>query len=56
MKAATGELNLTIVTVVAIGLLLTFFTVVFWPKIQEALNNAWDNQEASAYVEKVNVI
>lgn len=53
MKAATGELNLTIVTVVAIGALLTFFGAVFWPQIRTALQNTFNNQDQTIamYVE-----
>lgn len=45
MKAATGELNLTIVTVIAISALLFFFGTVFWPQIKTALTNAFSNQQ-----------
>ena len=34
MKEATGELNLTVITVVAIGLMATFFFTVFWPMVR----------------------
>lgn len=39
MKAATGELNLTLVTVVAIGALLALFTTVLWPAIKNKITN-----------------
>lgn len=39
MKAATGELNLTLVTVVAIGALLALFTGVLWPAIKNKITN-----------------
>lgn len=42
MKAATGELNLTVITIVAIALVIGFFSYVFWPKIQDTLNGQWD--------------
>ena len=34
MKAATGELNLTLITILALGPLLAFFWVI-WPSIKE---------------------
>ena len=40
MKAATGELNLTLITVVAIGALLALFTTVLWPAIKTRIINS----------------
>ncbi len=40
MKAATGELNLTLITVVAIGALLALFTAVLWPAIKKRITNS----------------
>lgn len=42
MKEATGELNMTVVTVVAIGAVMVFFYLIIWPTIQTgmALNSA----------------
>ena len=37
MKEATGELNMTVVTIVAIGALLAFFYAVIWPGIQTSM-------------------
>ncbi len=34
MKEATGELNMTVVTVVAIAALVAFFYLVIWPVVQ----------------------
>ena len=34
MKEATGELNITVITIVAIGALATFFYLVIWPTIK----------------------
>ena len=42
MKEATGELNMTVVTIIAIGAVIAFFWVM-WPKIQETINDTWDN-------------
>ncbi|MBQ6282791.1 MAG: hypothetical protein IJK66_04600 [Bacilli bacterium] len=35
MKAATGELNLTLITVVALGAVLALFAAVIWPAIRD---------------------
>ncbi len=45
MKAATGELNLTLITVIALGLLLALFTTTLLPAIKNKLTNNWDNQD-----------
>lgn len=37
MKEATGELNMTVVTIVAIAALVAFFYLVIWPTIQTGL-------------------
>ena len=42
MKDATGELNLTVITLVAIAAVIGFFWVM-WPSIQNALNTQWSN-------------
>ena len=46
MQAATGELNLTLITVVALGLLLALFTGFMWPSIKEKLESGWDDTDA----------
>lgn len=40
MKAATGELNLTVITLIAIGAVIGFFWIM-WGPIQESLNKQW---------------
>lgn len=47
MQAATGELNLTLVTVIAIGLLLALFTGFMWPSIKERLEKGWKSTNAN---------
>ena len=42
MKAATGELNLTVITLIAIGAVIGFFWVM-WPQIQKSINGQWAN-------------
>lgn len=42
MKEASGELNMTIVTVVAIAAILAFVTI-FVPSILNKIQNKWGN-------------
>ena len=37
MKEATGELNMTVVTVVAIAALMAFFYLIIWPTIKTGM-------------------
>ncbi len=39
MKEATGELNMTVVTVVAIAAIGAFFYAFVWPAIQTSIKN-----------------
>ena len=38
MKAATGELNLTVITIIAIAAVMAFFTAFLWPNIKKSIN------------------
>ena len=42
MKAATGELNLTVITLLAIAAVIAFFLLMF-PQIQKSINSQWNN-------------
>ncbi len=42
MKEASGELNLTVITLIAIGAVIGFFWLM-WPKIKNAINTQWNN-------------
>ena len=42
MKAATGELNLTVITLLAISAVIAFFWVM-WPTIKQTINSQWQN-------------
>lgn len=42
MKEATGELNMTVVTIIAIGAIIAFFWVM-WPNIKNTISNTWNN-------------
>ncbi len=45
MKAASGELNLTVITIIAVTAVLTFFMTFLWPRVKDTINNGWDNIE-----------
>ena len=47
MKAATGELNLTVITLVAIGLIIAFFTAFLYPRIKDSIAGIWNNINTS---------
>lgn len=42
MKAATGELNLTVITILAIAAVSAFFWFL-WPQIRGTISNSWDH-------------
>lgn len=46
MKEATGELNMTIVTIVLIGVIAAFFAF-FWPTIQQSIQDTWNDNATS---------
>lgn len=46
MKAATGELNLTVITLLAIAAVITFFWAM-WPNIVQTINSQWTNISTS---------
>ena len=50
MKAATGELNLTVITIIAIAAIIGFFWLM-WPKIQDAINTQWTNISSGIVVD-----
>lgn len=42
MKAATGELNLTVITLIAIAAVIGFFWLM-WPQIQNSIQSQWND-------------
>ena len=46
MKEATGELNMTLVTIIAIAAVLAFVTF-FLPNILNTVGNKWNDAEAT---------
>ena len=51
MKEATGELNMTVVTIVAVAALLAFFYAVIWPNLKSgmALSSACNAANGTEY-------
>lgn len=47
MKAASGELNLTVITLIAIAAISGFFLTFFWPQIKNTINKQWNTIENS---------
>jgi hypothetical protein len=47
LKAATGELNLTVITLVAIGLIIAFFTAFLYPRIKDVIADMINNVNTS---------
>lgn len=58
MKEATGELNMTVVTVVAIAAVMAFFYAFVWPTIKTSLelNTACSTAGNGSYVDSENGI
>lgn len=42
MKEASGELNLTVITLIAIAAVIGFFWMM-WPNIKTSINTQWNN-------------
>ena len=40
MKEATGEMNMTLVTIIAVGAILAFFWIL-WPTIKNTVSGQW---------------
>lgn len=46
MKAATGELQLTVITMIAIAAIIGFFWLM-WPQIRNSINTQWGSIQQS---------
>ena len=42
MKEASGELNMTLITIVAIALIATVFGTFLYPQIKQAIQDKWN--------------
>ena len=49
MKEATGELNMTVITIVAIGAVIAFFWFM-WPQIKNTITNTWGGVQGETCV------
>ena len=47
MKEATGELNMTVVTIVLIGVIAAFFAIFWDSTIQPAIEDTWNDNVTS---------
>lgn len=54
MKEATGELSMTVITIVAIVAIAAFVTAVLWPRVSEWIEDKWGELEGEGYVEIIN--
>ncbi len=46
MKEATGEVSMTVVTLVAIGVIGAILAIM-WPRIQNSIEGLWGNTESN---------
>ena len=46
MKEATGEMNMTVVTIIAIGAIIAFFWFM-WPTIKNTISGTWTGVSTS---------
>ncbi len=46
MKEASGELNMTLITIIAIAAIALLFSTVILPKIQQTIDNKWEENYA----------
>ncbi len=42
MKEATGELNMTVITIIIISAIVGFFWIM-WPRIKDTINRQWEH-------------
>ncbi|MEG1495170.1 MAG: hypothetical protein RR047_01990 [Bacilli bacterium] len=52
MKEATGELNMTVVTIIAIGAIVAFFWLL-WPQISGSITNQWNKINDTSNIDKI---
>ena len=55
MKAATGELNLTVITLIAIAAVIAFFWA-FFPTIKNSIEKQWDTANSNDSKENSSII
>jgi len=55
MKEASGELSMTLVTIIAVGVIVGIFAL-FWPQIRDAINERWSTFEEEAEKEAAMIV
>lgn len=55
MKAAIGELNLTVITLIAIAAVIGFFWAM-WPSIKKSINTQWSSISNAENVKNTTVV
>ena len=53
MKEATGELNMTVVTIIAIGAIIALFWAM-WPTIENTIKNTWNSTAGTQCTTDIN--
>lgn len=48
MKEATGEMNMTVITIVAIGAILGLFWFL-WPQVRNKITDTWNTIDNSTF-------
>lgn len=56
MKEATGELNVTVITVVAIAAVAALFMTVIYPKIKNNINDSVNSTASYCYDKDGNIV
>ena len=49
MKEASGELNMTVITIIAIAGIAAFFALVIWPNVKKSVNSEWKGVTANKW-------
>jgi hypothetical protein len=49
MKEAAGELNMTIIVIIAAGAILLFLSSELWPRIREDILERWDKTKETEF-------
>lgn len=55
MKEAAGELNMTVVTIIAVGAILAFLTWFLPSVVFPAIQNQWNNERDPIPISYVNI-
>ncbi len=56
MKEATGELNMTVITIVAVGVILGLFIPWLKNTVFPGIQEKWDQYKETTYIEHVDYV